>query len=179
MKASVIDQGVSGQTTVPSLKERAGDFSELCPEGFTDGFCNNPANQLFNVLANAPYPNNLVPPGQINSVSQNLLSFFPLPNAGTNLFSTTQILTNDTDQFGIKVDHYLDPRDTLSFRYMFYQLSQVDPLSPGGASVPGLPGRRKPARAELCRGRNAHLYANPHRGGSILVSAQQAPLRRA
>jgi hypothetical protein len=132
-------QGVSGQTTVPSVKQREGDFSELCPEGFTDGFCNNPSNQLFNVFANAPYPNNQVPPGQFNSVSQNLLTFFPLPNAGTNLFSTTQILTNDTDQFGIKVDHYLDPRDTLSFRYMFYQLSQVDPLSPGGASVPGFP----------------------------------------
>ena len=133
------EQGVSGQTTVPSLKERGGDFSELCPEGFTDGFCNNPANQLFNVLANAPYPDNLVPRAQFDPVSENLLSFFPLPNAGTNLFSTTQILTNDTDQAGIKVDDYLDPRDTLSFRYVFYQLSQVDPLSPGGASVPGFP----------------------------------------
>jgi len=132
-------QGESGLTTVPSLKQRTGDFSELCPEGFTEGFCNNPAHQLFNVFANAPYPNNLVPPGQFNSVSQNLLSFFPLPNAGTNLFSTTQTLRNDSDQFGIKVDHYLDPRDTLNFRYMFNQLSQVDPLSPGGASVPGFP----------------------------------------
>jgi outer membrane receptor protein involved in Fe transport len=132
-------QGETGLTTVPSVKQRTGDFSELCPEGFTEGFCNNPSHQLFNIFANAPYPNNQVPQGQINPVSQNLLSFFPLPNAGTNLFSTTQILNNDTDQFGIKVDHYLKPRDTLSFRYMFYQLSQVDPLSPGGASVPGFP----------------------------------------
>src|ERR1700693_4848044 len=132
-------QGETALTTVPSLKQRTGDFSELCPEGFTDGFCNNPANQLFNVLANAPYPNNQVPQAQFNSVSKNLLSFFPLPNAGTNLFSTTQILSNNTDQFGIKVDHYLDPRDTLNFYYMFNQLSQVDPLSPGGASVPGFP----------------------------------------
>jgi hypothetical protein len=132
-------QGESGLTTVPSVKQRAGDFSELCPEGFTEGFCNNPSHQLFNVFANAPYPNNQVPQSQFDPVSQNLLGFFPLPNAGTNLFSTTQILRNDSDQFGIKVDHYLDPRDTLSFRYMFYQLSQVDPLSPGGASVPGFP----------------------------------------
>src|SRR5580704_8720123 len=132
-------QGESGLTTVPSLKQRTGDFSELCPEGFTHGFCNNPAHQLFNVFANAPYPNNQVPQGQFNSVSQTLLSFFPLPNAGTNLFSTTQTLSNNTDQFGIKVDHYLDPRDTLNFYYMFNQLSQVDPLSPGGASVPGFP----------------------------------------
>ncbi len=132
-------QGETTLTTVPSLKQRTGDFSELCPEGFTFGFCNNPANQLFNVFANAPYPNNLVPQAQFNTVSQKLLGFFPLPNAGTNLFSTTQTLSNNTDQFGIKVDHYLDPRDTLNFRYMFNQLSQVDPLSPGGASVPGFP----------------------------------------
>jgi hypothetical protein len=132
-------QGETTLTTVPSLKQRTGNFSELCPGGFTHGFCNNPANQLFNVFANAPYPNNQLPPGQINQISQNLLGFFPLPNAGTNLFSTTQTLSNNTDQFGIKVDHYLDPRDTLNFYYMFNQLSQVDPLSPGGASVPGFP----------------------------------------
>ncbi len=119
-------QGETSLTTVPSVKERTGDFSEL-------------PYQLFNVFANAPYPDNQVPQDQINPVSQKLLSYFPLPNAGTNLFSTTQTLSNDTDQFGVKIDHYLDPSDTLNFRYMFNQLSQVDPVSPGGASVPGFP----------------------------------------
>jgi Carboxypeptidase regulatory-like domain/TonB dependent receptor len=132
-------QGETTLTTVPSLKQRGGDFSELCPEGFDHGFCNNPAHQLFNIFANAPYPGNQVPSEQFNQVSLNLLSFFPLPNAGTNLFSTTQTLSNNTNQFGIKVDHYLGPHDTLNFRYMFNQLSQFDPLSPGGASVPGFP----------------------------------------
>ena len=171
-------QGVSALTTVPSVKQRAGDFSELCPEGFTNGFCKNPGNQLFNIFANAPYPNNQVPSGQFNPVSQNLLPFFPLPNAGTNLFATTQILTNDTNQFGIKVDDYLGPHDTLNFSYMFFQLSQLSPLSPGGASVPGFPVGRKPARAELCRTRYARFFAKPHRRGAILVSAQQVSLRR-
>jgi predicted heme/steroid binding protein len=132
-------QGKTALTTVPSLKQRTGDFSELCPEGFTAGFCSNPAHQLFNVFANAPYPNNKVPQVQFSAVSQNLLSFFPLPNVGTNLFSTTQTLTNNTDQFGVKVDQYLTPHDTLNVRYMFVQLSQLDPLSPNGASVPGFP----------------------------------------
>jgi hypothetical protein len=132
-------QGKTALTTVPSVKQRGGDFSELCPEGFAGGFCTNPAHQLFNVFANAPYPNNLVPQGQFNAISKNLLSFFPTPNAGTNFFSTTQTLRNDVDEFGIKVDHYLDANDTLNFRYMFSQLSQFDPLSPGGASVPGFP----------------------------------------
>jgi hypothetical protein len=132
-------QGKTALTTVPSNKQRTGNFSELCPEGFSGGFCTNPAHQLFNVFANAPYPNNQVPQVQFSSISKNLLSFFPTPNVGTNLFSTTQTLRNDSDEFGIKVDHYLDPRDTLSFRYVFSQLSQFDPLSPGGASVPGFP----------------------------------------
>jgi len=132
-------QGESALTTVPSLKQRTGDFSELCTEGFTGGFCNNPQHQLFNVFANAPYPNNQVPQSQIDPVSQNLLSFFPTPNAGTNLLSTTQTLRDDSDQFGVKVDDYLTSRDTFNFRYMFSQLSQLDPLSPGGASVPGFP----------------------------------------
>ena len=115
-------------------------------------------NQLFNVFANAPYPNNLVPSEQFNPVSQNLLSFFPLPNAGTNLFSTTQILTNDTDQFGIKVDDYLNPRDTLNFSYMFYQLSQLDPLSPGGASVPGFPVAEN-QRAQSFVAQDTHTFS--------------------
>lgn len=130
-------QGETELTPVPSMKERTGDFSEMCPEGFTGGFCNNPNHQLFNVFANAPYPNNQL--GSINPISQGLLGFFPRPNDGTNLFSTTQVLSNNTDQFGIKVDHYLTPKDTLNFRYSFNQLSQLDPLSPGGASVPGFP----------------------------------------
>jgi hypothetical protein len=151
-------QGISELSTVPSVKQRAGDFSELCPEGFSEGFCNNPAHQLFNVFANAPYPYNQVPPQQFNQVSLNLLPFFPLPNAGTNLFSTTQILKNDTDQFGIKVDDYLNPRDTLNFSYMFFQLSQVDPLSPGGASVPGFPVAEN-QRAQSFVAQDTHTFS--------------------
>ena len=131
------DQGVTALTTVPSMQERIGNFAELCPEGFTHGFCNNPQNQLFNVLANAPYPNNQLP--SINPVSQNLLKYFPEPNVGTNLYSASGVINNDYNQFGIKVDDYLTQKDNLNFRYSFYQSSDLNPLSPQGASVPGFP----------------------------------------
>ena len=131
------EQGVTGLTTVPSLQERTGNFAELCPEGFTHGFCNNPANQLFNVFANAPYPNNQLP--SINPVSQGLLQYFPEPNVGTNLYSASGVINNNSNQFGIKVDDYLTQHDNLNFRYSFYQSSDVNPLSPQGASVPGFP----------------------------------------
>lgn len=151
-------QGETELTTVPSVKQRSGDFSELCTEGFTSGYCNNSSHQLFNILANAPYANNQIPSGQINAVSTNLLSFFPLPNAGTNLFSTTQTLSNNTDQFGVKIDHYLNTRDTLNFRYMFHQLSQTDPLSPGGATVPGFPVGEN-LRAQNFVAQETHLFS--------------------
>jgi outer membrane receptor protein involved in Fe transport len=130
-------QGVTALTTVPSLAERTGNFAELCPEGFTHGFCNNPQNQLFNVFAHAPYPNNQLP--SINPVSQNLLQYFPDPNVGTNLYSASGEINNNYNQFGVKIDDYLTSRDNLNFRYSFYQSSDLNPLSPQGASVPGFP----------------------------------------
>jgi hypothetical protein len=45
----------------------------------------------------------------------------------------------DNDQFGVRLDHYLTPRDTLNFRYIFSEGNILDPLSTSGANVPGFP----------------------------------------
>src|SRR6266481_3699483 len=104
-------QGETDSSTVPSLAERRGDFSALCPEGFSGGFCKNPKHQLFNVFLNQPYPNNQLPPvgvpGGINPLSETLLNFFPLPNNGTNVFTSTQVVRQDSNQYGVRLDHYL------------------------------------------------------------------------
>ena len=131
-------QGETQGSTVPSLPERQGNFEQLCPEGFdNNGNCLNPAHQLFNIFANAPVPYNTLP--FIDPLSQNLLSMFPKPNSGTNVYNATETLRDDTDQFGVRVDHYLSRKDTLNFRYMFSDGTRFDPLSPAGASVPGFP----------------------------------------
>ena len=131
-------QGETQGSTVPSLAERQGNFAQLCPEGFNGGgFCNNPAHQLFNIFANAPIPYNQLP--FINPLSQQLLSLFPEPNSGTNIYNATETLRDNTDQFGVRVDHYLSSADTLNFRYMFSNGTRFDPLSTSGASVPGFP----------------------------------------
>jgi Carboxypeptidase regulatory-like domain/TonB dependent receptor len=137
-------QGETQGSTVPSLAERQGNFAELCPEGFdpNSGMCNHQAHQLFNVFLKQPYPFNQMPstgPAGINPFSQGLLGLFPQPNSGSNIFLSTQTLTDNTDQFGVRVDHYLTQADNLNFRYMFSNGSRLDPLSPSGASVPGFP----------------------------------------
>src|ERR1700730_1370857 len=130
-------QGETDSSTVPSLNERQGDFSAACPEGFSAGFCHNPHHQLFHVFLNKPYPNNQLT--DINPLSSGLLSLFPLPNSGTNLFTSTQIVTQNYDQFGIRFDHYLTTSDALNFRYMFNSSNQFNPIPTSGASVPGFP----------------------------------------
>ncbi len=137
-------QGETLRPTVPSLKERQGDFSELCPEGFdSSGVCNDPAlpdgHQIYNLFAPMPQP---IPFNQvpfINPVSQTLLASYPLPNDGLDTFIATQTLRQTTDQFGLRFDHYLTSRDTLNFRYIFTQTDRTDPLSTSGANVPGFP----------------------------------------
>lgn len=117
-------EGKTQRVTVPSLRERQGDFSEM----------NGP---LVNVFTGQPLPNNQLP--FINPISQGLLSAFPLPNDGANLFVSTQTVKRDEDQFGIRFDHYLSAADNLNFRYMFSDATGFDPLSTVGASVPGFP----------------------------------------
>ena len=151
-------EGDTQISTVPSLAERGGDFSQLCKTGFFTsgpftGFCQDtdpntgqPIHTLFNVFLNQPYPFNQMPaPNQadlssMSPFSLNLLSMFPAPDAGSlNTFTSTQPLRDQSDDFGIRIDHYLTSADNLNFRYMFSQGSHFVPFPPGGASVPGFP----------------------------------------
>src|SRR5450432_3503783 len=147
-------KGETAGSTVPSVKERSGDFSELCPEQFNPatGLCNNPAHQLgigftdphpfpipFNQLPFIPPPGVPLPPFIPSSLSQNLLSLFPLPNSGLNTFTSTETKRDDFNEGGVKLDHYLSASDILNFRYTINDGTRFDPLSPAGASVPGFP----------------------------------------
>ena len=141
-------QGETIQSTVPSVLERNGDFSKICsafdPQS---GFCldtdstGQPIHQLFNVFLNKPYPFNKMPltPPDTSPLSLGLLSLFPLPNAGDNLYSSTQIFTQSSDQFGVRLDQQLSAADTLNFRYAYSNGSQFNPIPTSGASVPGFP----------------------------------------
>ena len=70
---------------------------------------------------------------------QNLLPFYPQPNASPATFVSTQTKATYSDQFGVRLDHYLTPRDTLNFGYIFREGNILDPLSTSGANVPGFP----------------------------------------
>ncbi|HTP67634.1 MAG TPA: TonB-dependent receptor [Dongiaceae bacterium] len=135
-------QGETTVTTVPSDAQRQGNFGDFCTQtnGGTfdaNGMCSVPAGQLINEFNGQPFPFNQLP--FIDPISQNLLNFYPHANSGATGFVSTQLLTSNLDQFGVRVDHYLTQADALNFRYSFAQRSQTDPLSTSGANVPGFP----------------------------------------
>lgn len=134
-------QGESVPATVPSAAERQGNFGEQCalPATFnSSGLCSNAQEQL--TFFGTPVPfNQMTLFTPIDPIATNVLPFFPLPNVGENGFIATQTLIENNDQFGVRLDHYLSPADTLNFRYMYSSGPTTDPLSPVGANVPGFP----------------------------------------
>ena len=177
-------QGETQLTTVPTAAERQGNFPGQCSSYSPQGFCTDPTGtQLVNVFASPPQPLpfNQLPPGAISSISQNLLAFYPLPNEpnyGPNAYGATQELQNTSDQFGLRLDHYLSSRDTISFHYLFTNGSQLDPLSIAGANVPGFPV------GEDFRAQNAALEETHSFSPSVVnvapvfLPAEQIPFRR-
>ncbi len=141
-------KGQTQGSTVPSMAERSGDFSAMCKAGFDpeSNLCNDfdPAHgklggQLVNLATFTPYPGNQLTDFSPFEATQNVKNFFPEPNDGPNTFNFTATQRHDSDQFGIRVDHYLSPQDSLNFRYLFSDGNDFLPLSPSGASVPGFP----------------------------------------
>src|SRR6202166_1500873 len=132
-------QGETVPATVPSAAERQGNFAEECTAGFdSNGLCKNAQQQL--TFFGTPVPfNQMTLFTPIDPIATNVLPLFPLPNQGENGFIATQTLSENNDQFGLRLDHYLSSADTLNFRYMYSSGPTTVPLSPVGANVPGFP----------------------------------------
>jgi hypothetical protein len=155
-------QGETVPATVPSAAERTGNFGEQCTDlnanfDQTTGLCSNPNGQLTYFGTPVPF-NQMTLFTPINQIATNVLRFFPLPNAGGNGFTATQTLIENNDQFGLRLDHYLSPADTLNFRYMYSSGPTTDPLSPIGANVPGFPVGEDD-RAQNFVGQETHIFS--------------------
>lgn len=113
--------------TVFTTKERTGDFSEFCPEGFTAGLCNNPIHQLFNPFSSAtpagrqPFMNNLIPSGLFSHAASGILNspLYPAPINGLltgNQINVVHQNTN-TDQGDLKIDWVPSDKNHFYGRY--------------------------------------------------------------
>ncbi len=129
-------QGETRTAIVPTAAERTGDFSAL-----SDASGNRQV--LVNETTGKPFAYHgvlgQIPPYMLSSIALNAQSLIPLPNIGPSLYSSTQILTNDYDQGGFRLDHYFSNHDQLFARYSTSSQHELDPLPINGSGVPGFP----------------------------------------
>jgi hypothetical protein len=77
-------------STIPTLAERIGDFS--------DGFLGTPTDPATGKPITPNDPN-------IDPLALKLAQLYPIPNRGANQFVYNPVLANNTDQFDVRVDH--------------------------------------------------------------------------
>ncbi len=156
-------QGITKTATVPTPKEREGDFSDLRDP--------STGNQLINFLTGQPFPGNRIPAAAFNAVSQRVVQFYPVGNVSPALYRTTEVLRNDSDQGGFKVDALRGERDQFAVRYATASSANVNPLSVRGADVPGF-GTGDDVRSHSATVSHTHLF-----GPSTLNTVRASFLR--
>ncbi|HEX8891722.1 MAG TPA: hypothetical protein VF783_00285, partial [Terriglobales bacterium] len=136
--------------TIPTPAEQVGNFSALCTAGFTNGACNNPAQQIYNPCAagtgvngvacqpsaatNATrpiFPNNQIPTSMMGTVANHLFASPLYPkningNLSGNALNSVGSQDN-ADQGDIRADYRPSDRDQISGR--FTRAFDSDPIS--------------------------------------------------
>ena len=134
--------------TVPTMLMRKGNFSELLGTGLTTtpepGLtgCTNVtpvSGAIYDPLTCAPFSGNVIPTDRLNPVGLNYLNAFPAPNVAGAIqhnYEAQRREIKNFDDFDLKSDYALGPRDLLFLRYSFAQdrfsLSSLFPTLPAG-----------------------------------------------
>ena len=122
--------------TVPTLKMRQGDFSEV-------GTIYDPLTTVVGpggALTRQPFPGNVIPQNRWDPVTAKLMNAYPLPatSALTNNLVTTPTRTQDWNQFDVRVDHTPSERNNFLARYSWSKTSTVNPYTFAAVQIPGV-----------------------------------------
>ena len=133
-------QGVVTSTTVPTLLERTGDFSEICAAGFTNGICNTAVGTIYDPYtvnqttgARQPYgldptdlpncPGNCIPAAEINfnQATAKLVSLYAPPTSSgiANNFTAASSGGGNTNQSDVRVDQNINSKSRVFGRFSY------------------------------------------------------------
>jgi hypothetical protein len=124
-----LTEGVTSSGSVPTTLEKQGDFSQDAVKPI------NPATGL-------PFPNNMIPMSSWDPVAKNLLQFYPDPNVGTNLFTSSPSAPNNQDTVLARIDHNIGTHDNLFGMYYYQNGSATSPFATtflGPETIPEFP----------------------------------------
>ena len=120
---------ISSTALVPSVNERAGDFSNIQQAGFA----------VVDPFTKQPFPNNIIPRDRINATGQALVNLYPAPNnadpARNYLGSPRRVLNNGIPS--VRIDHQLSPQNSLFGRMTMNSPYDQGPQQALSAVFPG------------------------------------------
>jgi len=95
--------GGPSSTTVPTLKQRTGDFSEV-------------STPIYDPTNHQPFPGNTIPTNRLSTISQALVKLYPAPtnSALVNNFNGITPTSNVNDDYFGRIDHYLTANNRLT-----------------------------------------------------------------
>jgi len=141
----------SGQTqigNVPTLAERGGDFSQS-------------SQVALDPTTRQPIPGGKMPQYYLNPIGLGIAALYPQPDrnvAGANFVSSPS-LTDNLNQFDVRLDHSFRASDDLFARSSFMDDNLFEPFagSPGDAAVPGY-GLHIPSRSQNVSFGETHIF---------------------
>jgi trimeric autotransporter adhesin len=132
-------------STVPTLLERSGNFSQTTENG-------QPV-QIFNPATGLPFANATIPQGMMNSAAQGLLAYIPVPNLPGQLqnFRSISAAKSDSNDLNIRLNQALGgssvgpgrgrnrgPQNNLTIGFHYHEADQT-PTNPypsvGGTTI--------------------------------------------
>jgi len=148
-----IRQGIPITATIPTAKQRIGDFSENCTAGFNaSGICANAAQQLSFVNAIGGAPAGAAPFNRLDQgvyaalrdpVALKYAALLPPPTGpgiNTTNFASSPVRPQDASTFDARIDHRFNDKTSFFGRYSFNDVTTVQPtgfpnvgdVNPGG-----------------------------------------------
>ena len=109
-----------------------GDWSDLCPAGFTNGLCNDLTTgvQLHAVDDPAtPFLNNQIPVSQYDPVAVNVSALIPVGDPATGLASFVSHDIQDDNQWVVRGDHTVNDKFRVFGRYLIDRLNKPQPAA--------------------------------------------------
>jgi hypothetical protein len=131
-------RGVTASYSVPSLRMREGDFSEVSAR--------IPSFRLYNPytggaggVGREQFPNNVIPSNLISPIWRQALNFYPVPNTTEDLngngladdFVREQTVRNDRDNFDLKLSYQRSPAHSIWTKFAMLDAEVVDNYSLG------------------------------------------------
>ncbi|MES1258939.1 MAG: carboxypeptidase-like regulatory domain-containing protein, partial [Acidobacteriota bacterium] len=148
--------GASGSLRVPTAAERTGDLSALGVPIYNP-FTGNPDG-----TGRSPFPGNVIPASLISPPVATLLSKLPAANvtpanAAENNFVSSGVQPFDTNQFDLRVDHYM----TQNLRYFVrYDYLGAAINAPGPLGLYGGPAYSALGFSGISNARNQNIAAD-------------------